>query len=48
MTRSELLKRLKTLECERHKDYHRDLHELIVDFLLENFVIEEIDNDLER
>jgi len=44
IAKEELLKRLDKLECNKCQDTHPFLHELIVDYLLENFDLTEKEN----
>lgn len=41
MDREEVLKKLEELEGEKLRDYHPEVHELIVDFFFEQFDLAE-------
>jgi hypothetical protein len=40
-TKKELLKKLDELECEKLQDSHPQVHELIVDYIFENYTIDD-------
>ncbi len=41
LTKKELLKKFDELECEKLRDSHPAVHELIADYIIENFILTE-------
>ena len=39
IAKEELLKKFDELECEKRHDSHPEVHKLIADYLMENFIL---------